>query len=845
MATMPAAIASPKLDTRCPLDFFTNVASRLLSAQFNLDTTRIQIYPTNQYTPAVHRLLQLAANIYEATSTNAYPTVFRPLFSRDAAGFGANLFISGFTNVASITGPGDGQLALPVEVAALAETNVQVVNLPVNVYGIPWIIGARKGLPNFNEFAMESIFQLTRKLQVTRQNTNDTYVNNPGDYHFNQMFTLSLTNQLAVECWNSCSNDFTDPVTIYVTDNQSVTLTNDEGLSTNIPVSLISGFLQIPNSSGSNWPGYNPTAYPLSTPASFQIPLNVNVSVMPTAMYRFNVGNTVPESGYVAGSPYLTTNLDSPYESGVTWNGQVDPQPHWWLTTSNDFRVIIIDTAASPYHIIDYVQLSGPDNVRDLTGEIMTNYDVPFNTTQASGNELWNTNVLIGMPIGILSQIGVSLGNYNAGFANGVWDTTDPIQLANEIAGFEVFMGYTPSPPLTYGEVQAIALAKTSLSNQAPYLPVATMVQIADWQVNDPLVHYLAEDIDQPGIEPSFSAPIPPVPMPALTNSAYATIGQLNTRYMPWGGHQPINPNNPDFNTLNAYNLALKDPLVWRSDDWDFPTNESLSNIGEWLGRVHRGTPWQTVYLKTPDILDQTNSSGTNIGTNTWMAWTGDTDAPDAVAMAPVQDWHLASLLAYLMNTNDFASLLSVNESNTNAWLNSFNGLTALTNILADNQVGSGAGPQFDALAISPGLPQASLIVNAIQSAKAGQPGGFFRAVGDILATPQLTVQSPFLNWSDIAQQEYGISDEAYEILPSQLLSLLRADSVGSAASMNGQFTARFTGYDNHVYAVEVSSNLVDWTGISTNLPVNGGFSCTNSTPANPQPQFYRSRLIQ
>ena len=49
------------------------------------------------------------------------------------------------------------------------------------------------------------------------------------------------------------------------------------------------------------------------------------------------------------------------------------------------------------------------------------------------------------------------------------------------------------------------------------------------------------------------------------------------------------------------YNLALKDPLVWQSDDWDFPTYK-FPTVG-WLGRVHRGTPWQTVYLKSPDIL--------------------------------------------------------------------------------------------------------------------------------------------------------------------------------------------------------------------------------------------------
>ena len=37
-----------------------------------------------------------------------------------------------------------------------------------NIYGVPWVIGAKKGFPNFNEFAMRSEMQVTRKLQVRK-----------------------------------------------------------------------------------------------------------------------------------------------------------------------------------------------------------------------------------------------------------------------------------------------------------------------------------------------------------------------------------------------------------------------------------------------------------------------------------------------------------------------------------------------------------------------------------------------------------------------------------------------------------------------------------------------------
>jgi hypothetical protein len=51
---------------------------------------------------------------------------------------------------------------------------------------------------------------------------------------------------------------------------------------------------------------------------------------------------------------------------------------------------------------------------------------------------------------------------------------------------------------------------------------------------------------------------------------------------------------------------------------------------------------------------------------------------------------------------------------------------------------------------------------------------GMFEHVGDILSVPQLTEQSPFLNRSTGVQLTNGISDEMYEWLPQQVMSLLR-----------------------------------------------------------------------
>jgi hypothetical protein len=87
--------------------------------------TNIPVWVSNRfvYTPAVNRLLQLAANLYDATTStnNNLPHVFRPIFERvNSAG---DIFIVGYTNVASVIGPTDPQLAPPHPVTDLLTYN--------------------------------------------------------------------------------------------------------------------------------------------------------------------------------------------------------------------------------------------------------------------------------------------------------------------------------------------------------------------------------------------------------------------------------------------------------------------------------------------------------------------------------------------------------------------------------------------------------------------------------------------------------------------------------------------------------------------------------------------------
>ena len=771
---------------------------------FGID--RIPVLISNQfvYAPAVNRLLQLAANIYDATTNQTwalglnYPSVFRPLFSRDAnasgvAGYGTNVFITGFTDV-PLVNPNDTvldifqPLSAPLEATDLSVTNVSLVggvtttiggvtNWAVNIFGVPWIVGAKKGFPNFNELAMDNSFMLTRKLQVTRPDPSAP----KESYSYNQMFLMSFTSQLGVECWNSYTNNFTNGVLMIATEFlRNLILTNDIGFATNWSFTT-AGSLNL-----SAWPGYDPVGNPMGANASFQLPLNTVIAAIPNSMYRFN-----------GGFPYLTTNLDLPYETNLptTMPGYPYPTPHWWLMLTNDLRVMMLmpwPTATSPSNrVIDYVQLRGPSSFRDLTAELQ-------NTVNSN---LWLINYTTqSIPNGLANQVSISLGLIQPPLND--WNTKDPTVRSNEINAFRVFFHVSPLPP---SQTADYGWATSTNNMQAPYTPSATNVQHFSWQANDPLVHYVGADLNW------ASASRLDHIAAALTSE---NLGHLNQRYMPWGG----NPADQ-----NSTYLGIKDPLVRRSDDWDFPTNK-FPTVG-WLGRVHRGTPWQTVYLKASDItsLVQTNVTTTNyLGLATWANWLGSAkynsinlaaanataspwanltgnDLFNALCSAPVQDRLLFDLFTIAPNDNAARGALSVNVGPTNnnlaAWSALFSGVVVLSNNAPDAAINPpilfaqhanslvnytwlyvqpvGFYDRLLPLSLQPAVAQIVQGINATRSDTNQFPLQSFTHTGDILAVPQLTEQSPFLNRSTGIQLTNGISDELYEWLPQQVLSLL------------------------------------------------------------------------
>ncbi len=125
-----------------PIGFFTNVAARLLQSELAVDLNRIQIYPTNQYTPSVHRLLQVTANVYDAATNRTLtdypfvPSVFRPLFTND----GGAIYICGY---AEETGTNLLNATMQDVADSADRAALQTMDM---VYGVPAIVEPHLGV---------------------------------------------------------------------------------------------------------------------------------------------------------------------------------------------------------------------------------------------------------------------------------------------------------------------------------------------------------------------------------------------------------------------------------------------------------------------------------------------------------------------------------------------------------------------------------------------------------------------------------------------------------------------------------------------------------------------------
>lgn len=760
-------LVNPQLTTNfitwTPIRFFTNAADLMLRRQYGglVTATSIPIWPTNMYGGGVHRLLQLAANLHDdplyrvlaAGTTNHYlPTVFRPLFRRT----GTNIFISGFAEVTN---------SLPLSAAWVDLRTISTNQISttgdthVNVYGVPWVISARKGFPNFNEFLLKTTVQVTRRLEAVKDSPTDTTP------VFNQLYEIGISNLFGLESWNSYTQAYPGQLNLRLTNSCALALTDETRAPANIRNSNYFARFEA-NVPPNTWVG-----------EQFRVPLSNQFNFIPDMAY------------YPLQNPPLQPS--APEESVRFDRVPGFPVPSWKLYATNRLTYAVIDTTTD--RIVDFVNLDHMLVTMDINRALVGSTNIGFSSeigTSSRVGAFWQTNRVgsgsvdprlapVNSTIGITNQIFYSFTNIlsDAEWASYSQDPMAGDQKLKAIDEFRRFLGFSGLPGYTNPPTPG------KLRMQVPFTPTRKLDLKMSWSANDPLVHYHIDDLYHPDYANTNNI----IPFPANVPPPPSNLGQLNERYNPWGGRPGASTQGNQW----AFDPTVKDTLVRFSDDWDFPTNR-FPNIG-WLGRVHRGTPWQTIYLKSilsrQDINNalQSADAAASVGNlmnnsmNSWIAWGGRPDTH------PITDWPLLQLFTVAPNDNAARGLLSVNQTNLAAWSAVLSAVPVLTNTVG-GVTKNAVATNWGNLWIEPGSPQLRAIVDSINATRLTQPGQAFNSLGAVLASPGLTIESPFLNpTNDVNQMNFGISDAVYERIPQQILSLLKEDEPVVAIYAYGQ----------------------------------------------------------
>jgi hypothetical protein len=791
-----------------PIAFFTNTAIALLAnagytvgpGLTNILTKdkagrthlQVQVWPVNYYAPSVHRLFQLAANICDATTNRVFngsaaaypycPSVFRPLFRSTKVGTNTVIVIAGYREVNGIAlsvassapqtiDPSDRNANL----AAFPPLTQPDIGSPDRVeplvWGVPLVIGAKKGLPNFNEFSMQAGIYVSRLLEFRRA-PNDT---RGAIKSTNQMYVVGVTNVFGLEAWNSYKAAYPRRLQVVVASEMRAILTNEFGINVWSNTTLRGSVTNLTAGSWIGWTNANQVGQ------SFYLPFGANSQFM-----------FLPNSTYINRAPWFETQTHN-FTDAAQGGFYV---PHWFLNLNTRLKYILVDSDAQ--RIVDYVNLDNWEKTVDVTAKLQEGATCSGNTaTLQEPAEQWCTNRLnranplnTAIPTyGIQNQIDVCLGQ-----AAGSPPTLPDIRSFNQdpftgldaesaVDGFRYnLLGWSNIFPK-----DANMPFYRSNVFYAPFDPYRPIYVHTTWQANDPLVHYTIGDLVDLSIADTNRVDL------TGKNPPLENMGQGNSRYEPWGGNPFGARSNP---SITPYDFAAKDPNLTRSDDWDFPTNK-FPNIG-WLGRVHRGTPWQTIYLKSQDAVNRApnqllKDSQKYFGN--WKQWVGNpypilnygqisssiipyvpvpqiwyttnwaTD--DAVFSLPTNDWRIVDLFTTALNDNASRGQLSVNQTNLAAW----SAVLAGVNVLKDSQKNNYDFIKPAGAYVLTSPPPVVRIVSGIINARTNFPNSSFQRVGDVLAARELTLASPYL----VGNTNF-MSDEVVERIPQQVLGLLRGN---------------------------------------------------------------------
>ncbi len=465
-----------RVPAQTPLEFFTNQANALLQAEFGFGVTNIPVCSTTNpaigYSASVHYLLQSTANDYDATTpaTN-FPSVFRPVFSWQAD----TLFIVGYTCVTT-----DFYAQISCGFKAITDPTITAND---NVWGIPWVVGAKGQTPAFNEYCYSSAVIVERDLLFVRYpavpaGQYDIY--RPPQYT-NQFYIMSISNIFGAEAWNFYPATFTNSVTLVVSNQVSVTMTNNYNFGTNMV------FNAATNWTIDSWPA-----------GGFMIPLFTNTTSLPFSYWSESTGQFVTLS---APNGFLASDFQQ-----TGW-----PVHDWTLNITNNLMYALVDNETG--HVLDFVNLGAFGSSLNINQTLANVFsEPPFNVwTVAPATDAPNSP----MSEGALNQI--------------------VIGMEESLEFLDSLLGLSGGYPSSVGIFSAPAGAPGVPGGQLPISPAyASFIQSCSWQAGNPMVHYSVGDLTNP----EFNDDIESVPLDFIgldlassMSDSVCSLGEVNPDY--------------------------------------------------------------------------------------------------------------------------------------------------------------------------------------------------------------------------------------------------------------------------------------------------------------------------
>jgi hypothetical protein len=458
-----AVLLAFRLPAQPSLEFFTNQANALLETAFGFGVGNIPVYcstnPAVGYSASLHYQLQSAANAYDATTpvTN-FPSVFRPLF-----GWSSNtLFIIGYTNVTTdfYTQTARG----------FKEPSDPSICTNDNVWGIPWVVGAKNNPPAFNNYSYATVMLADRKLLFERAGTESDPITNWPPIYTNQLFAMSISNAFAVEVWNYSRSNLSEGVTIVASNQVTMVLTNNYNWGTNITFSAGT------NETVNSWRGWTGG----TADSSFLVPLFTNVIPLPSGYWSESTAQFVPFTEETSG--FLPSDLRQ-----LGW-----PVHNWVLTITNNLTCAVIDNPSG--QVLDFVNLGAFGSSIPITQTL---------TNQMTGSvSLWNTNGATESPYSPMS-----------------------IGLAEQL-----LMSEAEDPTLVASLDGEQGNIYTQYIFGSGYDASGVINQKCTWQSSNPLVHYTVSDLTSAHNETTELEPLLFL-LTGLPGEISANLARLNMTY--------------------------------------------------------------------------------------------------------------------------------------------------------------------------------------------------------------------------------------------------------------------------------------------------------------------------